>query len=171
MESKGFLLPDMLVKLDMEGNVLSAPYVPSTESKMHIDLYRENSRITAVVHSHPPIATAYACFGKNVPTLLLPESISLFGKELVVAPFAMPGTDDVPASVRPYANSHHAVLLANHGALTWAASLKEAYFLMETLEQYCKTYMIADKFIGSPNPVPKDSAGLLIMHHEMIMDR
>jgi len=170
MESKGYLTPDMLVKLDLAGNVLSTPYLPSSESKMHIGLYNENPNITAVVHAHPPFATAIACCGKSISSLLMPEPILQFGREIAVAPFAMPGTDEVPDSVKPYAKSHRALLLGNHGALTWAATLKEAFFCMEILEQYCKIYMIANKFIGDPNPVPEGSAESLIMYHEKIME-
>jgi len=161
MESKGYLTPDMLVKLDLDGNVLSSPYLPSTESRMHLGLYKENPRITAAVHAHPPVATAFSCCGEPIPTLLMAEAISLFGKEIAVAPFAVPGTSDVPDSVKPYADKHCVLLLANHGALTWAATLKEAYFLMETLEQYCRIYLLAEKIIGDPGPVPKESAEAL----------
>jgi len=154
MESKGYLEPDMLVRLDLEGNVLSSPYLPSTEAKMHIGLYREDPSITAVIHAHPPVATALACCGQNIPTSLMPEAILWFGEEIAIAPFAEPGTSEVPDSVKPYAKTHRALLLSNHGALTWAATLKEALFMMETLEQYCKIYMVAEKIIGNPNPVP-----------------
>ena len=170
MESKGFLTPDMLVKLDMEGNVLSEPYFPSSESKMHLGLYKENPSITAVIHAHPPFATAYAICGKNVPATLLPESIFLFGKEIVSAPFAMPGTDEVPDSVKPYARNSKALLLGNHGALTWGTTLKDAYFCMETLEQYCKVYTIASKLIGDPKDVPDEAAEPLVMYHDMVLD-
>jgi len=151
MESKGYLTPDMLVKLDLDGNVLSTPYLPSSEAKMHVGLYNENPFARAVVHAHPPFATAFACGGKNIPATLLPESILLFGKELVVTPYAMPGTNEVPDSIRPYANNRQALLLGNHGALTWAATLKEALFCMEMLEQYCKIYMLSENILGGGN--------------------
>ena len=161
MESKGYLTPEMLVKLDLAGNIKSTPNRPSTESRMHTGLYRENPGITAVVHAHPPVSTACACCGINIPALYQPEAIMLYGKEIPVTPFAMPGTDEVPASVKPYANTHRTLLLGNHGALTWAATMKEAYFLMETLEHYCRIYIIAGKIIGNPRPVPDNIADLL----------
>jgi len=170
MESKGYLTPETLVKLDLEGNILSAPYLPSSESKMHLGLYKENPTITAVIHAHPPVATAYACCGKNISTLLMPEPISLFGEEIVVAPYAVPGTDDVPDSVRQYAKTHRALLLSNHGALTWAATMKEAFFAMEILEQYCYISLIAKNHIGDPNQVPHDSANTLVLNHRMKME-
>jgi len=162
LESKGHLSPDMLVKLDLRGNVLSAPYLPSTESRMHLGLYSENPDVTAVVHAHPPVATAFACCGKPVSSLLMAEAILLFGPEIAVAPFVMPGTSDVADCVIPYARSHSVLLLANHGALTWAKTMKEAFFLMETLEQYCKIYLIAEKSIGTPTPVPAESVKLIL---------
>ena len=170
MESKGRLTPEMLVKLDLDGNILSEPYIPSTESRMHAGLYRENPSVGAVVHAHPPVATAFACLGKNIPVNMLPEAVILFGKELAVTPFAMPGTDDVPLSVKPYAKTHRALLIGNHGALTWAASMKEAYFAMETLEQYCKIYLIAEKLIGSAEFVPAESIKPLMALHEKLLE-
>ena len=154
MESKGYMDPDMMVKLDLDGNKLEDGYSPSSESKLHLGLYRENSSITAVIHTHPPFATALACCGKNVPTTSMAESIMLFGKELIVTPYATPGTLNVPESVRQYANDHRALLLGNHGALTWAPTMKEAWFYMEMLEQFCKTYLISDRLIGGVKPLP-----------------
>ena len=153
MESKGYMVPDMLVKLDLDGNKLDGEYAPSSESKMHLGLYMENNAARAVIHAHPPIATAFACCGRNVPTSSLAETFLLFGKELIVTPFAVPGTAEVPDSVKPYANSCCAVLLGSHGALTWAPTLKEAWFHMETLEQFCETYLISEKLLGGPESV------------------
>ena len=166
MESKGYLTPDMLVKLDLEGRVLSSPYLPSTECRMHIGLYRANPEISSIMHAHPPVSTAFACCRESLPTLLQPEAIMLFGKDIPVTKFATPSTDEVPESVKPYAKTHRALLLGNHGALTWAATIKEAYFLLETLEQYCKIYMLAENAIGSPKPVP-DFPSLLALYEKL----
>ena len=156
MESKGHLTPDMLVRLDLAGNILSGPRRPSSESKMHVGLYCENPNTGAVIHAHPPIATAFACRGENIPATMLSEAIFTFGEELVVTPFAMPGTEEVPASVKPHAKTRRALLLGNHGALTWAATIKEAFFAMETLEQFCKIYLISEVIIGSPTRIPTE---------------
>lgn len=171
MESKGYLTPDMLVKLDMDGNVLSSPYLPSSESKMHIGLYKENPSITGVVHAHPPFASAFACCGENtIPSFMMPEPTIQFGKEIPIARYATPGTIEVPDSVKPYANKHRAILLANHGALTWAPTLKDAMFTMEKLESYCKTYLIASKFIGNHQMLSdKDTEVLLDMHDKLFV--
>ena len=153
MESKGYMSPDMLVKLDLDGNKIGGELDASSESRMHLGIYKARPDITAIVHAHPPIATALAGCGKNIPTTSWAEPVLLFGKELVVTPFATPGTEDVPNSVLPYLGDRNALLLGNHGALTWARTLKEAYFLMETLEQFCTTYLVSEKLLGGAAPL------------------
>lgn len=154
-ESKGFLNMDMLVKLDLDGNILSdGAYEPSSEVKMHLGIYKEHPGIMAVIHAHPITATAYACCNETVPAHLVPETIPVFGETIKNIPFGMPGTMELPDNVRPYVKGNRVALLQNHGALSWGESMKEAYFNMETLENYCKLYTIATKVIGSPNMVP-----------------
>ena len=156
MESKGRMTPDMLVKLDLDGNTLSSPYRPSSESGMHIGLYIENPAVGAIIHAHPPVATAFACCGKNISAAILPESILAFGEELIVTPFATPGTEEVADSVKPYAKTHRALLLGNHGALAWAATMKEAFFAMETVEHFCKIYLISENILCGAEHIPAE---------------
>jgi len=166
MESKGYMTPDMLIKLDLDGNRLEGELLPSSETLMHLGLYKASSGIAAVVHAHPPVATAFSCLGKNVPTTSLTEAVYLFGTELIVTPYAIPGTSGVPDSVRPYANKCRALLLGNHGALTWAKTLKEAWFTMEILEQYLKTYLISEKLLGGPSALPSAAVEMLLPTYE-----
>lgn len=155
-ESKGYLNRDMLVKLDLEGNVLSDNgYEPSSEVKMHLGIYKEHSGINAVIHAHPLMATAYACSKEEVKTDLHPEVIAVLGEKVINIPFGMPGTMELPEHVRPYVKGNRAAFLQNHGALSWGEDMKEAYFNMETLENYCKLYTIVTKVIGRPTLVPE----------------
>ena len=169
MESKGYLNPDMLVKMNLDGEVIGGMYRQSSETKMHLGLYRQNPAFGAVIHSHPPTATAFACRTIPVKGNLLPESLVMFGEEIPRTEFAMPGTEDVPDSVIPYALTHQALLLGNHGALTWAKTLKEAHFLMETLEQYCKIYLMTLQ-LGDCIGLPEEVAGMMSGYHTMMME-
>lgn len=155
-ESKGYLNRDMLVKLDLDGNLLSDHgYEPSSEVKMHLGIYKEHPGIRAVIHAHPLMATAYACSKEEVSSRLHPEVIAVLGEKIINIPFGMPGTMELPENVRPYVKGNRVALLQNHGALAWGESMKEAYFNMETLENYCKLYTMVTKVIGSPTTVPE----------------
>lgn len=148
--SKGYMAPDMLVKLDMEGNVIEGSYKPSTEIKMHLRVYKENPEIKTVVHAHPPIATSFAIAGISLDKPILAEAILTFGTVPVV-PYATPGTSEIPEAIAAFCRNYTAVLLANHGALTWGRDPQEAYFKMESLEHYAQILMFTDKILNKAN--------------------
>lgn len=148
--SKGFMTPEMMVKLDLSGKVISGKYKPSSEIKMHLRVYEENPEVNAVVHAHPPVATSFAIAGVSLEQPILPEAVVLLGT-VPVAPYATPGTQEVPDSIAPYCKDHNAVLLANHGALTWGRDLMEAHFRMESLEHYALIMMYSNNIINKVN--------------------
>lgn len=148
--SKGFMTPDMLVKLDMNGNVLAGSRKPSSEIKMHLRVYKENPEVRAVTHAHPPVATSFAIAGIDLDSAVSPEAVVILGK-VPVAPYATPGTQEVPDSIAPYCKDYNAVLLANHGALTWGKDIMEAYFRLESLEHYALMLMYSGKIIEQAN--------------------
>jgi L-fuculose-phosphate aldolase len=148
--SKGYMTPDMMVKMDLSGKVLSGSLKPSSEVKMHLRVYYENPEVNAVVHAHPPVATSFAIAGIPLDKPVLPEAIVLLGI-VPVAPYALPGTQEVPDSIAPYCKTNNAVLLANHGALTWGRDLMEAYFRMESLEHYATILMYSNNILKKAN--------------------
>lgn len=131
--SKGYMTEDMLLCVDLEGRVLEGTAAPSSEMKMHLRVYRENPEVGGVVHAHPPAATSFAIARVPMDMALLTETVFNLGV-VPVAPYATPGTQEVPESIAPFCRTHNAVLLANHGALTWGRSAMEAYYRMESLE-------------------------------------
>ena len=148
--SKGFLEEGMLVKTDLEGAILEGSAKPSSELKMHLRVYRENPQVRAVVHAHPPAATSFAIAGLPLDRPILPEAVVQLGA-VPVAPYAEPGTQEVPDSIAPYCRTHNAVLLANHGALTWGEDLMRAYYRMESLEYYAQVTLNACYILGRAN--------------------
>ncbi len=133
--SKGFMTEDMLVRMDLDGNVLEGSHRPSSEIKMHLKVYRENPEVGAVVHAHPPAATAHAVAGIPLNRAILTETVMGIG-EIPLAPYAMPGTEEVPDSIVPYLHTHNGCLLENHGAITWGRDAMEAWMRMESLEYF-----------------------------------
>lgn len=147
--SKGRLTPDMLLVTDMEGNVLEGNRHPSSETKMHLAVYRGRPDVGAVVHAHPPVSTAFAVCRRRMETPYLSELVTGLGAVPCTPSFAMLSTDQVPRSVEPYLADHCAVLLANHGALTWGEDLWEAFDRMETVEHTAKILLNA-RLLGDP---------------------
>ncbi len=153
--SKGSLTEDMLVKIDMDGRQLSEGLKASSEMKMHLRIYRENPEAGAVTHAHPPVSTAFAVAGMDLSKPILPEAVIFLG-DVPVASYATTGTDQVGDSIAPYAKTHYAALLANHGAVTWGRNLVEAFFRMEALEHYATILMYSDYIIGRSNELTPD---------------
>lgn len=77
--SKGFMTEDMLVKLDLDGNVLEGTHKPSSEVKMHLRVFKENPKVQGVVHAHPLTATAFACAGISLEEPVLMEGVLSLG--------------------------------------------------------------------------------------------
>ena len=130
---KGYLREDQIVRVDRAGRLLHGEYFPSSELEMHLAVYAERPDIRAVVHAHPPHATAFAVARQPLAECVLPEVILTLGS-VPIAPYATPGTGELGESVRDLVRRHDALLLANHGALTLGDDLESAYFVMERLE-------------------------------------
>ncbi len=144
---KGRMTPEMLVLCDLQGNILDGERHPSSESKMHLMVYRERDNVMSVVHAHPPISTAFAICRRPLKERYLSEMVAGLG-EIPVTEFAMLSTNEVPESVRPFVHSHNAVLLANHGALAWGPTLLAAFDRLETVEQTAKVYYYVSQLGG-----------------------
>lgn len=147
--SKGELTPDMLVHVDAAGNMIAGEMRPSTELRLHLRVYERRPDVQAIVHAHPPYATSFAVTGRALDEPLIAEAIVHLGP-VALTPYATPGTDELPNSIEPFVLAHNAILLANHGALTYGPELKTAQFRMESLEFYAKITALSHQ-IGTPN--------------------
>ena len=134
--SKGGMTEDMFIKLRiLDGVQLEGERKPSSEVKMHLRLYRENPEIGAVVHAHPLYSTSFAIARIPLDMPIYPASMMNLGP-VPVAEYSPPGTQGVADSVAPYAKTSRALLLANHGALTWGGDILKAWYRMEELENF-----------------------------------
>lgn len=138
--AKGFLTDADLVKTDLDGNVVEGEAKPSSELKLHLCVYKHNALAQAAVHAHTVAATALAAAGVGLTEPLLPPVPLQLGR-VHVAPYALTGTQAVADSILPYVEDNNAVLLANHGAVTWGKDLWQAFTRMETLEQCAQIYL------------------------------
>ncbi len=149
--SKGHLRPADLLRVNLDGRVLAGRGRPSTELRMHLAAYAARPDAEAVVHAHPLTAVAITVAGLPPPNDLLPEAVLVLGR-IAVAPFATPGTDEVPDSLAPHWGSD-VILLARHGALALGRDLFQALDRMETLERVCEVAARA-RALGSCEPLP-----------------
>lgn len=160
--SKGDLTPEMLLIVDSEGNIIKGTGCISSESPMHLCLYSYNPHIAAVVHAHPVAATAFAVARIPLDKAVYPESLVLLG-DVPLAPYATPGTLEVPQSIAPFAKTHRALLLANHGVLAWGRDLREAWFRLDALENYAKIYMCSRFILNSAAELSVDEQNSILI--------
>ena len=115
---------------------------------------KERPDVKSVVHAHPMYATSFACCGMGLTEKIMPEAVLSLG-EVPLAKYGTPSTDEIPDAVAEYLDYYDAVLLENHGALTYSDSLMNAYFKMESLEFYARLLYQA-KMLGGPKELPEE---------------
>jgi L-fuculose-phosphate aldolase len=153
--SKGDLQPADICLSDLAGNILAGDRSRTSELLLHLEIYKANPRARAVLHCHPPYATAFAITGTVPPNGLIPE-YEVFIGPAAVAPYDTPGTQAFAETVLPYVQDHNTILLQNHGVVCWSDTVTHAEWLAEILDNYCKTYLIAQQ-IGKPLSFISDS--------------
>ena len=154
--SKGFMTPEYICKVDAQGNVLQAHgnFKPSSEIKMHMRVYAERPDVRSVVHAHPMYATSFAIAGIPLTQPIMPEAVIALGC-VPIAEYGTLSTNEIPDAVSKYLQSYDAVLLENHGALTYADSLLAAYLKMESVEFYAQLLFLSRQ-LGGPKELSED---------------
>jgi L-fuculose-phosphate aldolase len=158
--SKGFMKPGQMVRVTLDGTVLSRLLKPSSEVGMHLYIYNHRPDVHSICHAHTPYATAFAASGKELNSCLLPEMIYTLGKVPLVA-YGTPGTEELYSGLSGYLKDYDAFLLANHGVVTVGASLTEAYHKMETVEHTAKISFLTEE-IGSPKTLSPEQVQKII---------
>ena len=168
-KDKAAMAPEMMVELAADGSMLAPgtgeggeALAASSEAGMHLELYRLRTDAGAVVHTHAPFATAFACAGRPVAGDM-PELIAVFGGEIPCCAYGRPGTDAVFAQFRRHFvdEGHNAVVLANHGLVAVGTTLEEALARAETAEKLAKIILCAEA-LGGMSPLPEGETDALI---------
>jgi L-fuculose-phosphate aldolase len=146
--SKYDLTPEDICLVDLEANQVAGSKARTSEIRLHLEIYKEVPEAKAVVHCHPPHATAYAITGSVPPNLVIPEFEVFVGK-VAISPYETPGTTKFAQTVIPFVRDHNTVLLGNHGIVCWADTVMHAEWYAEVLETYCWTLTIASQ-LGAP---------------------
>jgi L-fuculose-phosphate aldolase len=150
--SKGMLDPDDLVIVDLQGRKIAGRRAVSSEIGMHLLIYRLRPDINGIVHAHPVTATGYAAAGIELNQALLPEVVLSLEGSIPLCRYATPGTVELAAALEPLISHHDAILMANHGVVTYGDSLQRAYLKMETVEHFAKIALITH-LLGKQQPL------------------
>ena len=151
----GRLSTKEIVCVDVKGNVQKKQGNPSTELPMHLTIYRQRADVSAVIHAHPPLATAFSVAGEPLEQPVLPEIVLAFGR-IPIAPYATPSTIESERAVEELVRNHDLIVLDHHGAVALGRSLEEAFQRLEKLEHLAKT-LIAAKQLGRIVPLSEEA--------------
>lgn len=146
--SKGDLTVDDLCLVSLENHKAIGGREQSSEIRLHLEIYKAVPQARAVIHCHPPHATAYAITGLIPPAAIVPEA-DVFVGPMALAPYETPGTQAFAETVLPFVQRHNTILLANHGIVCWADTVTHAEWYVEVADAYCRTLMLAST-LGAP---------------------
>jgi L-fuculose-phosphate aldolase len=142
MVCKGFLKCEDMCVVDYEGKQLRGTRKRSSEILLHLAVYKHNPAVQAVVHCHPPHATAFAVAGEPIPKCVLPE-VDVFLGEVPIAVYETPGTQKFAETIVPFVKKCNTIILANHGTVSFGPDLEKAYWNSEIIDAYCRILILA----------------------------
>jgi len=149
MICKGFMKPEDICAVDLDGNQIAGTRKRTSEILLHLSIMQERPDVKAVVHCHPPHATAFAVAGEPIPQCVLPE-VEVFMGEVPMAPYETPGTQKFADTVKPFLKGTNTIILSGHGTVTFGKDLIDAYWKTEILDSYCRILLLA-KQLGNVN--------------------
>lgn len=144
---KGFMVPGDIATIDSAGRQVSGPKKRSSEALLHLQIYKARPDIQSVVHCHPPHATAFGIAREPVPQCVLPE-VEMYLGEVPITPYRTPGTEAFAETILPFIKKTNAIILANHGTVTYGEHVEQAYWRTEILDSYCRMLLLARQLGG-----------------------
>jgi L-fuculose-phosphate aldolase len=147
--SKGMITPEDLVVIDLDGNRVSGSKKASSETAMHLLIYRRRPDVNAVCHAHPPTATGFAAAGIALDKPIVCELVIGLGR-VPLARYGTPGTPELSDAIEPYIPEHDAILMANHGVVTYGPDLLTAFLRMEATEHFAHVALVTE-VLGTQN--------------------
>jgi L-fuculose-phosphate aldolase len=159
--SKGVLRTSDLVTVDMDGNVVAGNRHASSEIAMHLLIYRLRPEIGGIVHAHPPTATGFAAAGLALDKPLVCEVVIGLGS-IPLAKYGTPGTPELCETLRPLVSQYDAILMSNHGVVTYGETLSDAYMKMETVEHFAQIALVTH-LLGRTQPLGNEDLKKLLL--------
>lgn len=142
MHSKGFLKPEDICTIDMTGKQIAGIKKRSSEALLHLEIYKARPDVKAVVHCHPPHATAFAVAREPIPQCVLPE-VEVFLGDVPITRYETPGGKAFAETVLPFVHKTNVIILANHGTVSYGEDVERAYWWTEILDAYCRILLLA----------------------------
>jgi len=149
--SKGAMRPNDMVIVDLEGNRVAGRRNVTSEIGMHLLIYRLRPDVQAIVHAHPPTATGFAAAGVALTEPLVCEVVMGLGC-IPLARYGTPGTSELTQTLEPYVPNYDAILMSNHGVVTYGDTLEHAYMKMETVEHFAQIALVTH-LLGRQQPL------------------
>jgi L-fuculose-phosphate aldolase len=159
----------MLVVIDGAGKVVEGTRKPPGETELHLAAYRARPDVDAVMHAHPPYATAFGVARAPLEPMCLPEAVVSLGY-VPLAPFAMPRTPLATEAVSRCATEADAMLLPGNGVLTLAPDVALAFLRMELVEHLAKILHHA-RALGGAQPLPAEEMAQLLEQNKKTFPR
>ena len=160
MHCKGFLKPEDICLVDMEGNQLAGNKKRSSEALLHLKIMKTRPDVKSVVHCHPPHATAFAIAREPIPQCVLPE-VEVFLGDVPIAKYETPGGDELASTILPFVKNSNVIILANHGTVSYGETVERAYWWTEILDAYCRMLILA-KSLGNVHYLNRDQSKELL---------
>jgi len=152
--SKGHMKPEDLIITDMKGKKLSGERNPSSEIRLHVAIYEKRDDGMAVVHGHPPVATAFTIAGMSLAQCVIPEVVFTLGS-IPTTDYATPTSEEGPKVIQELIEKHDAIILDRHGAVTVGKDVFDAYRKIEKVE-HCAEVTLAARQLGQVKTLTPD---------------
>jgi L-ribulose-5-phosphate 4-epimerase len=136
------LMPDTMVVVDLDGNIVEGTMKPSVDTGIHLYIYQHRPDVFGIAHTHSPYATSFAARGERIPAVLTPIT-HMVGRDVPCAPYATPGEIDTGRAVVEAAAGGLAALVKAHGVFTMGKSATEATSVAMYLEEAAMTTHLA----------------------------
>jgi L-fuculose-phosphate aldolase len=174
--AKGFVRPDQLIVVDMEGKkagpgtAANRDLKPTSELLMHLEAYKQRPDVNGVVHAHPPAAIALTIAGISLQKCIIPEAVVVLGL-VPTTPYATPASAENRDAISQLIQSHDAIMLAYHGSLTVGADVWTAYLRLESLEHTAKILAMVEQLGGGKVLPPEQVQKLLDARRQLGLSR
>ena len=157
---KGFMKPEDLCVVNMEGKQQSGRRKRTSEIMLHLAIMKERPEVKACVHCHPPHATAFGIAREPVPQCVLPE-VEIFLGDVPITKYEIPGGQEFADTILPFVHKTNIIILANHGTVSFGETVERAYWWTEILDSYCRMLMLA-RGLGRVNYFTEPEAHALL---------
>lgn len=159
--SKGAMKAADMVIVDPEGKRVAGRRNVTSEVGMHLLIYRMRPDVKAIVHAHPPTATGFAAAGIALTEPLVCEVVMGLGC-IPLARYGTPGTSELAQTLEPYVPNYDAILMSNHGVVTYGDTLEHAYMKMETVEHFAQIALVTH-LLGRQQPLKQVEIDKLLL--------